>query len=443
MARILVSFFSPVVDFEKAQPMIYYESLMSELQKCGNEIFYIISSDFLDRPWNGSNELKSDLDCEKLAAYIKSLQIDFCIVFNNSVPNVVVENLDCPLTLWHADSFDYFNDREEILVNRDRYHFVCPFADTENFLRSQIQIPESQILRVMPATCIQADLTRDLTTNVSFIGTPFISGYNFLSYLKSNPNKVKELQSLANAFRTYDSTFLNAASSLEFLTEVHKEIPAGELKAIYSSQKRTLTLALIAELGLELYGGEGWYDVALFLPWVGLAFRNKKVYSLKHNQDIYNSSRISLNISHSQATEGFPWRIMDIMASNSCLVTDRNLGIQLFAKEVDNLPTYSHPSEAYALCKKILADEPFRQDIVKKSQEVIEKNGRWKHRFELLEKKFKIKFNNSVNEEIFPVFRIEAGHFQNPGLTMETEAHRSMPERIQSRIKRLLQKRFL
>ncbi|WP_197064419.1 glycosyltransferase, partial [Aeromonas enteropelogenes] len=108
---------------------------------------------------------------------------------------------------------------------------------------------------------------------------------------------------------------------------------------------------------------------------------DKDVYTLKHNQDIYNRSRVSVSISHSQAAEGFPWRVFDIMASNSCLLSDKRQGIADFTKGYVDIPMFSDPFEARKLAKALLGSENLRNQIIQGSNACIEDKGRWHHRF--------------------------------------------------------------
>ena len=99
------------------------------------------------------------------------------------------------------------------------------------------------------------------------------------------------------------------------------------------------------------------------------------------NQDIYNASRVCLSVAHAQAQDGFPWRIMDIMASNGCLLSDRKAGLSAFTKGYVDLPMYDTPVEAKELAQRLLKDEVWRRELVEGSQRCIAEKGLWKHRF--------------------------------------------------------------
>ena len=124
-----------------------------------------------------------------------------------------------------------------------------------------------------------------------------------------------------------------------------------------------------------------------------MSYRNKTVYSLKHNEDIYNSSKIGININHLQAIEGFSWRVCDILASNACLVTEYRPTIEQYFPNVGIL-TFTSPFEARQQCLKLLANENLRQDIIEKSHEIIEKKFRFNNFLEKFENFLGISFSN-------------------------------------------------
>ena len=102
------------------------------------------------------------------------------------------------------------------------------------------------------------------------------------------------------------------------------------------------------------------------------------------NQNIYNKSKIGINVSHLQATSGFPWRVMDIMASNACLVTDYHEDFKRLFGNIP-IPTYESELEAYEVCRQLIKDESRRKEIVLQCQEVIENKYRFRHLLPRLE----------------------------------------------------------
>ncbi len=137
-------------------------------------------------------------------------------------------------------------------------------------------------------------------------------------------------------------------------------------------------------MGLELYGTENWDSTYYNDSKLNMAYIRKKVYSVEDNQDIYNRSKIGINVSHLQAASGFPWRVMDIMASNACLVTDYHAGFKRLFGDIP-IPVYESASEAYELCRQLVKDQSRRREIVLQCQETVANKYRFKHLLPKLE----------------------------------------------------------
>ena len=99
---------------------------------------------------------------------------------------------------------------------------------------------------------------------------------------------------------------------------------------------------------------------------------------MRDNQDVYNSSKLCININHIQATSGFSWRVCDVMASNGCLVSEDNPGIHRLFPDIP-IPVFSNKYEAREQCIRLLKNENLRREIVLQCQAAIEQGYRFKH----------------------------------------------------------------
>ena len=82
--------------------------------------------------------------------------------------------------------------------------------------------------------------------------------------------------------------------------------------------------------------------------------------SLAHATRNYNRSKISLNLPHAHAREGFSWRVCDILASNVVLLSNRQPDLLQLCKGKVDLPTYESKAEARDIAKALLADPVWR-----------------------------------------------------------------------------------
>jgi hypothetical protein len=379
VANILISHFSPVQDNNHFQAVCFFEGLANSLAEQGHNVLQIVSTRFISSAWNGANALMKDIDSEGLGSDIKKFNPDLCIFANNSVPETAYEVTNCPVILFLSDTVKFFNDKDVIKSNRyaDRLYFYAPFESDIKEIKDYFGIDAERIIHMLPATALRAE-SLDIKQNISFIGSNFQNPKGLEDFIKEFPDRARLLQIMNK---------IHARGELiSFLTNdeieaIEKYMPISFFSSIFSPRDRLLVLAILAEQGLGLYGESNWPEVAKYFPDVAASFNSEKVYSLAHNQDIYNSSCISLSVSHSQSVDGFPWRVMDIMATNSCLLSDRKKGIEDFARGYVKLPLYDTPLEAYDLAKRLLKEESWRKDIVASSQQCILEKGMWKHRF--------------------------------------------------------------
>ncbi len=79
------------------------------------------------------------------------------------------------------------------------------------------------------------------------------------------------------------------------------------------------------------------------------AFNPQELTSKESLEDIYNSSKVNINVSHAQARGGLPWRVFDVMATNGVLVSDYQEDLELLFGSEIKIPIYHSPSEARQL----------------------------------------------------------------------------------------------
>lgn len=390
MANILISYFSPVKEGEVYAPLCFFEALAKSFLEQGHCVKNLISSRFLVQAWNGPNLLFPDIDEEKLVEDIKAFAPDLCVFANNSVPKIVYEITKCPIILLLSDSVQFFCDKEMLKdeKHKDRIFYYAPFERDVREIEMFFGAKESNIIHALPATGVESEEI-PVDKNVSFIGTNFKNEMGLRKVFKEFSNKDRMRDIIACVRR--EGSDLKSFLLPEERGLIEAYLPLSYFKHCFTPRNRVLVLALLAEEGLWLYGGDDWIEAADYFPDVAASFVPRKVYALRHNQDIYNSSKVCLSVSHTQAGEGFPWRVFDIMASKGCLLSDARKGIADFAKGYVDLPMFESPIEAKELTQKLLKDEAWRKEIVAGSQKCIAEKGRWKHRFPLMEEHVGVK----------------------------------------------------
>lgn len=365
MSKILVTFFNGICDENNPEGIpAFYEMLLDGLRNYGNSVYVVFHRlfgvDFGDIP-------------EEEGEKIKEFDPDICFVFNNSFYDLT-KILDCPIVIIETDCM-YLSNRLAIRRKPDRYYYIATQIDSINLAKERFYVPEKNIFFIPLFTEIQADKKIKPEANISFIGSkskPHPHGnYSEMMQKLSKEEKEKfkrcilELQNnpyitkqkMIEKFSLQDASFVNAFDEKELLMTL-------------SGEKRLRVLSEIVDLGLVLYGTKSWETEYCYDFRLNMAFEDKLVYSLDQIQQIYNTSKIGISVSHLQAQGGMPWRNMDIMASNACLVTDYHSDMNLLFEGV-KIPVYKDEHEARELCKWLLEHENERLGIVEECQKVI------------------------------------------------------------------------
>ena len=381
MAKVLVAFHNGIVDEKNPEAMpAFYEAFIRGLDSAGNQVVVyshgMFGADF--------GEIDEDIKNE-----ICGFEPDICIIFNNSFFDLA-EVVDCPIIIYEVDSPLYFSNKDDIRKKPDRYLYFIFQEESRKVLKEDYGVNEKQIYFVPFFTEVYADETVQQTTNVSFIGSLFSLGSInvFESFIQKRPS-LKEKQMMESCLRELQKNSQVTVSNLIYKYNITSELVVRhldlqQLLMMLSREKRLKVLSGVADLGLELYGTENWDSTYYNDSKLNMAYIRKKVYSVEDNQDIYNRSKIGINVSHLQAASGFPWRVMDIMASNACLVTEYHAGLKRLFGDIP-IPVYESASEAYELCRQLVKDQSRRREIVLQCQETVANKYRFKHLLPKLE----------------------------------------------------------
>jgi hypothetical protein len=380
MSRILITFYQNLIDNDVNNVICFYESLSKELSKYGNKVLLINIKLFT------TTSLQDDFRTDELNNEIKQFNPNLIITFNNQISDSIIENTNCPIALFEADSDAFFCNKNAIPKYKDRYYMVSYYKGFSDRYKN-LGFEENRIIDIHLATSINSEIL-EKDKNISFIGSKFVLSQDFKERFK----QIGVYKALQEFWETGSPDYYNLIA--KYCSD--KDFSMHELFLVFDS--RNYILSSVLDLGLSLYGkdwNKGSDNIALMS-----AFNKTSVFSLKHNQDIYNSSKIALSISHPQ-TEGytFPWRCYDIMASSGMLISSYSKLLEQQTKGIVNIPMYHSPYQARELCKKYLTEPALREDIIKSSNEFIEKYGRWKDNFEKLEHLLNVKLINTSTDE--------------------------------------------
>lgn len=286
--------------------------------------------------------------------------------------------VDCPILIWTVDSSIYCANKEAIRQNPSRYLF-CTDEDSAKFFTENLGVKESQI---HPTVHFSAFEPEDLPIqdNIVFIGTRFFNGATtcITRFLAKNPtdSERKEYQIALEYFRKHPFSTREELIHKKILRSetVIQNFETAEFVQELSDEHRIRVLSAVSDLGLKIYGTPNWaLGTHFYESNLQLCYTSQKVFSREEQQKVYNLSKIGISAGHIQAVSGFPWRTLDLMRTNACLVSDFHSDFQkLFPMEL--FPIYHSPGEARSIVKELLENEKTRLEIVHNCQKFAREN---------------------------------------------------------------------
>ena len=374
MSKVFVAFYNGLLK-ENLIP-IFYETFCNNMKKAGNELLVEMHQYFGKNFGEIPQEKKDE---------IERFNPDVCILFNNAY--YTLDFLECKKVIIESDSALYYSNRGYLKDNSEKYIFVVSQTDSINIIK-KVYGNKCNVVRVPLFTDIK-NKREQQDTNISFIGTKFdVSAekkrYRTVVKEFSDDQIVKYLKILKylekHPFCTNDELKIEFIDADEIIDNIDIPVTLHML----GGEKRINVLSQLSDLGLKIYGTRTWADTYFYNTDISRCFCYDNISSLEQNENVYNRSKIGISISHPQALSGYPWRIMDIMASNAALVSDFHSDfIEDFGKEA--FPTYDNRFEAREICKKLIDDNEYRREIVGKCNEIIDKKFRFSNYLSRLE----------------------------------------------------------
>ena len=364
-----------------------YDQIITELARFGNDVLVYIPNMFQQRCFCSENPLKVNIDEEKLRSDIADFNPDLVFSGNNAIYNKLLEVVNCNIAVWDADLPYWWNQKGYIKKNLDRYYFLCGSERNMKYPKMYFNCSDDRVFNIKNATSL-VSTDAEKKTNISFIGSDFGPPPLFLLKLINRYSGTEDLKKFFDA--VHEDPLLSSDEIIEKINPTDEfklslsATPSENYVSLFSRENRFLALTSVADLGLDLYSDRLWEDMVGILPSMISCQKKRIVLTAKENEEVYNSSKICLNVMHSQTRKGLPFRVPDIMATSGCLVSEYTPYIENCFKGA-NIPFFEHPTEAHDICKKLLAEENRRLDIVAACNEIIEKDWRWKYRFKDIE----------------------------------------------------------
>lgn len=142
------------------------------------------------------------------------------------------------------------------------------------------------------------------------------------------------------------------------IEEAHLKRIGAWLERVAVTKYRFEVMEVACELGLRLYGDDGWKSLIEgrieFCGWID----NRTESPL-----VYNGTRINLNITQFQLKTALPMRIFDIAACGSFLLTDYREDLERFFELDKEMVVYKNKDELMEKARYFLAHPMERREI--------------------------------------------------------------------------------
>lgn len=435
MAKVVIMSMSNVSFSGKIVQDGFIEGFANTLARLGNDVECFITIPYLIR-----DTYKEIIDFKP----------DVIISFNNTaVTEKLFKSVSCPICVFGYDSVSFWENLDLIRKNYDRYYFIHHGEDT--YSQAHKLLPNADeshhFIFGYASDLRKKDIPQDI--EISFIGglgnwnrsipRYFTQMYHEKTDFSLNDVKdkvIKDMEDIENNHLKIINESPEYWNNLGLLN--YRQAIILNLTAL----KRFDVLKNVADLGLKVFSYPQFIDVIGWDLGLAKAFDFTPSVSLEDSEYNFNRSKISLNLPHAHAQNGFSCRVCAIMASNACLLSDyrRDLGI-LMKPYFKDFPMFTSSAEAREIAVKLLKEENYRKDIVAASQQMVEENCRFEPKIKELSNVLGINLYNISDENSNICSGKVSKHFDNYNMTVKKVKKckkRNVFEKVIHELKKLL-----
>ncbi len=414
MANIVIFSYSNVTWTQEHYFDSFVTGFVNTLSRCGNNILNIDLQNFIN---NFKNEYICDANKSYITDIINSFSPDIIITFNNMIHDTnYIKNLECPIVLYPADGIDFFWFKSFIHEELERYFFLnINEYHYKSLLNTFHDIKEKQLIPFGYVTDFhRKEIEQDI--NLSFLGSIPNHDLAISRYLrKMHSDELNRLfYNAIEEFRRHpDEKFSLDLPNFKSDLGISLETVAVWL---ITCRDRFQLLSELFKHGLKLYGYSSFLDCCIYNYEFINHYCNELCVTQEQSETLYNRSKISLNLPNARAVNGFSWRVPDILASQSVLLSFNSPDLHSLTKKYLDLPMYHSPEEAKELVKRLLKDDIWRHDISIACNEVVESHCRFEHYFQNIENATGIKIFNKGTGSIHELYKIDENLLYNQNI---------------------------
>ena len=363
----------------------YFQSLVDAFVESGVTLHLILTNDLV--PNLGARGFSADVSERKLIAYINGVSPDFVFSTNRGgITSGMMREVQCPIVTWMVDRIPFLHHgggHNSLFGERD---YVVT-SSTKNVARLESLYPVlKNRVHYLPFATNVGDFQRysdvEQDVDISFVGTYFYCGQltNILDTYKHDKKLVEPILKLVKRIsENYDLDINDEVKELgleyvlkDFDLDIFKF--KGLLANAISLNRRVKCLDAVSDLGLRLYGTENWVNVNQFsLQLLSCYQFGEFIKTRGQLVNLYQRTKIGLNVSHHQAVDGLPYRIFDIMASRALLVSDFREDsdlYKLFGRDIP-IPMYRDENDLRKCVVHFQKNESERRDAVNECNRLV------------------------------------------------------------------------
>ena len=379
--------FAPDGDFDS-----YMVEVVNGFENVGAELYVIKSNELINRKRGTLLQNNKRID-SYIKKTIEKIQPDFILSINRGgISKSILKNFNSiPIITLMVDlMFFKSSNFGEKTIFRDNDHLITATFAAVNALEKKFPELKGRVY-YLPVCTRKEDFNHTIKKdiNISFIGNLFGKSKKLIA-LNKNDKKFRSgffkfIEEVNNSYHLDDNYYLTKYNIKDKL--IAKRYDPDKLlyiaANIISTNDRIKTLDAVSDLGLRIYGPEKWYETISYSHKLASCYQfNEYIKTRKQLCSIYDRTKIGININHHQATSGFGYRVVDILASSALLITNFQEDSdfkRLFGKD-HKIPTYRSPEELRNKIVYFLNHEEKRKELVAYCNQLVAKGFSFEER---------------------------------------------------------------
>lgn len=172
------------------------------------------------------------------------------------------------------------------------------------------------------------------------------------------------------------------------------------LLSLSSCNNKFAVLSELSSLDMEIHGFPyTWPFSMVYNKNIFKKFNYDLSVTIKQNELNFNKAKLSLNVPNATPGKGLSWRVTDILATSSVLLTFYSETLESMLDGYIKLPMYNSSREAKDLALKLLKDDIYREELSLACNTMIEEKCRFESKIIDIEKLTRVKLTNAQHEK--------------------------------------------